>query len=51
MAPRNKSSHDDGGFIQEQLYIEEYPYEIPKSKPKEEDKDDIERGVIVIDLL
>lgn len=50
MAPK-KSSHDDG-FVQEWLYIEEYPYEIPKSKPKEkEEQEEIERGVIIIDLM
>ena len=47
-----KHSHDDD-FVQEYLYIEEYSYyESPTKKPEEKDKqEEVERGVIIIDLL
>lgn len=37
-------------FVQEQLYIEEQIPDI-KIPPKKENKDEIERGVVVIDLF
>jgi len=43
--PRKKDQ-----FIQEQLYIEEYPCSLPKES-KEQTEDEENRGVFIIELL
>jgi hypothetical protein len=46
-----KSPPRDDTFIQEYLYIEE-SYELPQVKTEEKDKEEeVERGVIIIDLF
>ena len=46
-----KSPPRDDTFVQEYLYIEEY-YEVPQVKTEKKDKEEeVERGVIIIDLF
>lgn len=46
-----KSPPRDDTFIQEYLYIEEY-YEVPQIKTEKKAKEEeVERGVIIIDLF
>lgn len=51
MARKNSQSEDK--FVQEYLYIEEYPLEILKEQKskKNDDEEEVERGVIIIDLM
>lgn len=50
MAPKKDNSSIDSEFVQEYLYIEDY-YPIPKSENQQEEEEDIDRGVIIIDLF
>lgn len=48
MTPNDRTTEN---FVQEYLYIEEYPEDIPQKAETNQPEEEIERGVIIIDLF